>query len=510
MAENTFMTQLKETLLSSRDNLVRTENGALGYASTGKALLDLNFAVSSLRGKPASETIRMFEAAHRENPDLAVAWLFFARDIRGNGMGERRLFRICLEWLAVHYPDTVRAVIPFIPEYGRWDDMIIPLVNTPVEDCMMEQVCVQLMNDRKNCDAGKPISLLAKWLPSYNASSEKKRHVAARIVRYFDATPTQYKATLSKLRRHLGVVECRMSENRWGDINYNHVPSRANLNYNSAFLRHDEDRRREYLSALKKGEAKINSATLFPHEIVSKYRSAGRYDEALEAMWNALPDYTGGKGDVLVVADGSGSMLTSLPGSATSWALDVSNALAIYFATHLNGVFHNQYITFSSKPQIVELEEGATLHAHIKNAYSHDDYTNTDIGKTFMLILSTAVRNSMKQEDLPKSVLIISDMEFDRATTGVDEALFENIAAKFREHGYKLPRIVFWNVISRSGAIPLRHNDLGVCLVSGYSPAIANMVLSGELDPFNALVDAVTTERYKPIWSALALSKERK
>lgn len=516
MSENTFMNQLRETILSSSANLTRTENGAFGYASTGKALLDLNFAVSSLRGKPAEETIRMFEAAYNENRHLAIAWLFFARDIRGGGMGERRLFRICLEHLSRTDPQTVRAVLPLIPEYGRWDDMIIPLVGTPLEDDMMEQICVQLMNDRKNCDAGKPISLLAKWLPSYNASSEKKRHIAARIARHFGASPAQYKATLSKLRRHLGVVECRMSENRWSEINYSHVPSRANLNYNRAFLRHDEVRRRAYLGSLKKGEAKINASAVYPHEIVSRYRNAaGRYgsvwkmkhDETFEAMWDALPDYTGGRGDTLVVADGSGSMSCTLPGTKAMTALDVSNALAIYFATHMPGVFHNQYITFSSRPSIVHLTEGDTLHSHIREAWSHTECSNTDIERTFELILKTAVYNEMKQEDLPKNVLVISDMEFDRGTTGVSKSLFQSISNRFAACGYKLPRLVFWNVNSRSGAIPLRNNDLGVCLVSGYSPAIAKMVLSGELDPYKALVDAVTGVRYEPVWAALASGK---
>lgn len=521
----TFMQELRETLLMSEHNLVSTENGAKGYATTGKALLDLNFAVSSLRAKPASETERMFDAAYRENRSLAIAWLFFARDIRGNGLGERRLFRICLHHLAMIHPEDVKAVLPLIPEYGRWDDMIFPLMGTPLEDAMMEQVCVQLMNDKKNCDAGKSISLLAKWLPSYGASDAKKRHAAARIIQYFGATPAGYKATLSKLRRYLGVVECRMSTGRWGEIDYSAVPSRANMNYNNAFLRHDEQRRREFLASVKRGEAKINSSALYPHEIVARYEYAAKEqnlslhfeeyaekmkpDENCEAMWRALPDYVNGKGDTLVVCDTSGSMMALLAKTKNTWAMHVSVALAIYFATHMQGDFRNSYIQFSSKPYFVHLKEGASLLENLVEAYSHNDWTNTDLYAVMMLVLETATKNRMTQEHLPKSILIISDMEFDAVQGDADKALMDIVAEKFKSCGYKLPRVVFWNVCSRTMAIPVFRNELGVCLVSGYSPAIAQMVLGGDIDPYKALVEAVTQPRYERIWQAMRLGMER-
>lgn len=514
-----FMNQLKQELLRSEGNFTQTENGALGYKSTGKPLLDLNFAVSSLRGKPPQETITMFNRAYAENPQLAIAWLFFARDIRGNGMGERRLFRVCLHHLACGEPDVIRPLIRLIPEYGRWDDLIYPLMDTPLEDDMMEQVCAQLISDKRNLAQGKPISLLAKWLPSVGASDKRKRAAASRIIRYFHSSVSGYKHTLSTLRRYLGVTECKMSENRWSEIDYSAVPSRANLNYNKAFLRHDEARRRAFLESVKKGAAKINAGTLYPHEIVAKYREEkGFYslhipaseitkDDDLELMWNALPDYIGDRGDTLVVCDTSGSMMSPVGGSATVKAIDVSVALAVYFATHMHGGYRNKYIQFAARPYFVELSDDGWLVHHLKRAFSHSDYTNTNLEAVFDLILRTAYSMGLAQDDMPKNILIISDMEFDairndRLTKHPASAM-DLIRKRYEDVGYKLPRVAFWNVCGRSGAIPMLENDLGVCLVSGFSPAIADMVLGGDIDPYHALIKAVTTPRYEPVWKAL-------
>jgi hypothetical protein len=306
-----------------------------------------------------------------------------------------------------------------------------------------------------------------------------------------------------------------MSAKEWGLIDYEAVPSKANLVYNSAFLRNDEERRREYLSKLEKGETKINASVLYPHDIVHKY--GGNYyrmknkDAAIEALWKALPDTVHGCGNTIVVADGSGSMCCNVGGGSGVTALEVANALAIYFAEHSSGEFKDKYITFSENPRLVDFSKAKSLREKLQIAYSHCEVANTNIERVFDLILDTAVKNNMHQEDIPANVLIISDMEFDycaisgngRWGSRPNQKLFDVIAKKYAEYGYKLPRLVFWNVNSRTGTIPVKENDLGVALVSGFSVNIVNMVMSNKLDPFECLLDVLNTERYQPIENAI-------
>lgn len=502
-----FMNAMANTL-NNEFNYARTENGALGFRTTGKALLDLNFAVASLRKANENDIVNCFIKAFGEDKVLAMKWLFFARDAR-EGLGERRLFRVILSNLVNSNPEMVIPLINLISEYGRYDDMWCLLDNKESAKVVLELVDKQLTEDLKNMNAGKPISLLAKWLPSANCSSKQSKKYAKQIFKALGLTEREYRKALSKFRKYLNVVEVKMSNKEWSEINYEAVPSRANLIYNSAFLRNDEVRRREYLGKLEKGEAKINASVLFPHDIVHKYStgrwsSLGSKDAAIEAMWKALPDTVKGCGNTMVVADGSGSMTVPVDLHSHVTALEVANALAIYFAEHSSGEFKDKYITFSSNPRLVDFSKCNSLHDKLQVALNHNEVSNTNIEKVFDLILTTAVNNKMHQEDMPKNVLIISDMEFDYATTGRPNArLFETIVQRFEAAGYKIPRLVFWNVNSRTGTIPVKENDLGVALVSGFSVNVAKMVLSGKLDPYECLLETLNSERYAPIEAAL-------
>ena len=470
-----FMDNVRNTLGNEYNTSV-TENGAVGYRTTGRSLLDLNFAVASLRRATEQEIANRFYRAFFDDRLAAMKWLFYVRDVRG-GLGERRLFRACMVPLANSHPEYVAPVVYLIPEYGRWDDLWC-LLDTPVCDCVLGLAKGQLCDDISNMADKKPISLLAKWMPRCKASSKQIRQYAKILRESLHMTEREYQHTLADLSRYLVVVEQQMSSNEWDGIDYQRVPSRANLIYNKAFLRHDEDRRRDFLAKLEKGEAKINAGTLFPHDIVHRYRNS--YDATLEGLWNALPDTVDGCGNTLVVADGSGSMNWSNVPGGTVTALDVFYALAIYFAERSSGQFKDKYITFSSSPQLVDLSGAKNLHERLRITRSHQDCSNTNIEAVFRLILTTAVKNHMAQEEMPQNILIISDMEFDGATTGrVDRRLFDEIAAHFEAAGYKLPRLVFWNVNSRTGTIPVKQNDLSVALISGFSVNVVNMVMSG-------------------------------
>ena len=486
-----------------------TENGAVGYRTTGKKLLDLNFSVASLRGASEQEIINKFMDAYWEDPVVAIKWLFYTRDCR-EGLGERRLFRIVIKHLAQEKPEVIKAVFSFAPIYGRYDDLWC-LLDTELKQGVIFVVKAQLSEDITNMRSNKSISLLCKWLPSENASSKETKRYAGIIRKGLDMTSRNYRKMLSEMRKYIEVVECKMSAKQWNEIDYEDVPSRANLIYNNAFLRNDEERRRAYLGALEKGEAKINAGTLFPHDIIHKYTSAGwysrlgNYDAALEGMWKALPNTVKGNGNTLVVADGSGSMTCNVGGKTSVTALDVANALAIYFAERASGEFKDKYITFSHRPQLVDFSNAKSLHDKIGIALRHNEVADTNIEATFDLILQTAVNNHMSQEDMPKNVLIISDMEFNSAVgwNRPNATLFDTIAKKYATHGYKLPRLVFWNVNSRTGTIPVKENDLGVALVSGFSVNIVNMVMSNKLDPYECLLDVLNVERYQAIEDAI-------
>ena len=508
-----FMNSLKETL-NEDYNVSVTENGALGYRTTGKALLDLNFSISSLRNKTEKEIVDKFVDAFYEDKMLAVKWLFYARDAR-EGVGERRTFRAIMKYLASDHPDIAKAVLELIPEYGRWDDLWC-LLGTELRYDIIDLVKKQLNQDAKNMMENKPISLLAKWCPSCNASSFETKKLANDIRKELGFTPAQYRKTLSKLRKYLDVVEVKMSNKEWSEIDYAAVPSRANLIYNSAFLRNDEERRREYLSKLEKGETKINAGVLFPHDIVHKYSTGNGWysvgvksttDTTLEELWKALPDYVNGSGNTICVADGSGSMTSRIGGTNIS-ALEVANALAIYFAERSSGQFKDNYITFSHRPQLVDFSKAKTLREKIEIALKHNEVADTNVEAVFDLILQTAINKNMTQDELPQNILILSDMEFNSCvcTNGrsrLDSRLFKVIADKYAEHGYKLPRLVFWNIMSRTGTIPVKENDLGVALVSGFSPAIVKMVLSNATDPFECLVEQLNAKRYDAVEKAI-------
>lgn len=511
-----FVGLMQKTEQAINPNVSVTENGAVGLKTTGKALLDLNFKLSSMRNWDTDKIWTEFLKAYNDNPMLAVVWMLYARDARG-GCGERRTFRIIFEHFCKENPGLAIKLLPLLPEYGRWDDLIEVFcgdVPCKVRDESKEIIAKQLHEDAGNVYQKKPISLLAKWMSSPNTSSKETRRKAEQLRFALGLTPKQYRKVLSQLRTYLKVTEQTMSAGEWDQIDYEAVPSKAGMNYREAFLRHDADRYEEYLLNVRSGKAKMNADVLFPYEIVHAYMAddwdeeVKDFDETLELKWKNLPNTVTQDNGTLVVVDGSGSMSTRI-GSSSLTAHDVARSLGIYFAERLTGPFKNSFITFSANPKIVRFNGVESLNAKLKILVEEDECSNTNIERTFDLILKTAVDNHLKQDEIPANIMIITDGEFDAMTgdydydsgrySHADQKLFDGIAAKWNAAGYKLPRLVFWNVNSRTGTIPLGENELGVALVSGFSPMIADMVMSGELDPYKVLVDKLMSDRYEPV-----------
>lgn len=512
-----LMEAIKDTLTELSYNKSITENGALGYRTTGSALVDINYMTSSLRKMNDTDLINRFDNAYYENPLYAWKWLFFLRDIRG-GMGERDTFRRIIKHMADLRPDEMASLIPLIAEYGRYDDTWL-LLDTQLRPIVIKMINAQLQSDIDNFMENKPISLLAKWLPKRNASSPLSRHYAKIIIEGLKVDSKVYNKMLVKLRSKLGLVETYMCAQQWSAIDYNKVPSKANLLYRNAFLKHDQKRRTQFLEDLKNGKegVKINASTNFPHDIVHQYTndcwygfSLKNYDETLEQLWKNQKDTVNSTDKVMVIHDGSGSMYTRIDNNSSIMAETVATALAIYFSERCSGQFRNRFITFGNQPRFVDISNCNSLKEKIEYVLRNTDCSNTNIEKTFMLLLNTAIQNNMKQSDLPDTLLIVTDGEFDKMTSGrTDKTLFENLAERFLNYGYKLPRLVFWNICSSTGTIPVKNNDNGVALVSGYSVNIMNMVLSNELAPLQCLLKQLNTERYQAVEDNLKELEEK-
>lgn len=480
---------------------IQTKNGATGYATTGHALLDMIFKVASYRKASEQEILNDFVKAYAEDGTLAVKWAFYVGDVR-EGLGERRLFRTLIKYLLpIH-----QNLIEYVGEYNRFDSLM-ELFDTDAEKAMVEFVKRQLTLDMEACKDGKSVSLLAKWMPSVNTSSAETRKYAHKFITAMGTNEKQYRKMLSKLRSHIDVIERKLCADKWGTVDYETVPSKANLKYKNAFLKHDETRRREFLGKLEKGEVKINAGVAFPHDIVVKYMSTRSVDQTLEGMWKALPNFDTTI-PTIVVRDGSGSMCCNVGGTSTK-ALDVATALAIYFADRLEGCMKDKFITFSSHPDLIDMSNLTTLKQKLDLCHRLNDCTNTNIEATFDLLLRTASANHLTQSQIPQ-VLVISDMEFDMASgdytcgqssriSSRTKTLFDRIADKWRAAGYVMPKMVFWNVNSRTNVIPVKENELGVALVSGFSANIAKMVMSNETDPYKLLVKTLMSKRYEAI-----------
>lgn len=479
--------------LKNEANRTYTENGAPTYATSGSRCLDLFATIGALRSAEEQEILRRFVRAFTENPDLAMKTLFFARDVRG-GLGERRVFRLCLNWLAKNAPDSVRKNIPYVAEYGRWDDLLA-LLGTPCEKDALETIRRQLEADWNAMDMGDDVSLLAKWLPSVNASNSQTVQDAKRIARYLGLRDAQYRKMLVQLRQRIRILENNLREKDY-TFDYAKQPSKAMFKYRKAFRRNDGERYGEFLGKVSRGEAQLHTGTLTPYEIIKPFFQEyveNQVAKAIDATWKAQEDFTGDE-NALVVIDGSGSMYCRTDPMPATVAL----SLGIYFAERNTGAFRNHFITFSEKPQLVEIQ-GETIQEKVRYCRGFDEVANTNIQKVFELIFRTAVKNKVSQAEMPSTLYIISDMEFDSCTRGADLTNFEYAKKIFGEAGYQLPRVVFWNVRSCNAQQPVTMNEQGVALVSGCSPRIFRMLSSGNLSPMGYMLDILGAERYQKI-----------
>ncbi|MBL1225496.1 DUF2828 family protein [Enterococcus sp. BWR-S5] len=482
-------------------NITKTENGAYTLKSSLNALVDLFALGGSYRLKSEQEVLALFYEAFRQDKDLAMKTLFYLRDIRG-GQGERRFFRIVLLDLAVNEPATVRQLLPYIPEYGRWDD-VLALLSTPLKEEVLTVVTRQFQEDKKQFEAGQPISLLAKWLPSVSVKSKERKGQLMLLLKAWNMNQAVYRKMLSRLRQSLNLLETKLSECDYEAIDYQKLPSVAGMKYRQAFYRNDMERYMAFLEQLKTGSARINAAALYPADIVGKIlqsRDVAEHRELYNGMWANLPDYIGDRTEnSLAVVDVSGSM--------TGKPMEVAIALGIYLSERNHGEFKDYFMTFSEEPQLCALE-GKDFVEKVQNLSRASWGYNTNLEKVFTVILSAAKKARFSQEQMIDKLYIISDMEFDAAVCGRNrnysrETLFKKLKAMMSRAGYQMPEIVFWNVNARQQQLPVSAQEEGVKLVSGYSPSLfKDLIEDATISPEEFMLKVITSERYEPIKAA--------
>ena len=497
--------------LTDATNFTYTENGAITHKTTKSDLLDMFAMGAAMRNRSDSDVILMFRKAYAENPVYALKCLFYIRDVRG-GQGERRFFRVIMKDLASWDTEAARRNLRYVPEFGRWDDLYL-FVGTPLENDAFNFMKEQLALDVE-C---KTPSLLAKWLKSENTSSAESRRLANITRQHFGMNHKQYRKTLSVLRNRINIVERLMSENRWDEIEFDKIPSKAGMIYKNAFARHDLEREKSvkniqtYAEFARDTTKKVNAKTLYPYECVEKaaklmgstswgshYVKMDDTDRLMiNKFWDNLTDYFNGASlNALAVVDTSSSM----------WGTPVyvATSLGMYCAEKANGPFAGHYVSFSRNPRLIKVE-GVDFCDKVDRIIRTDLCENTDIEKTFDMLLNTAIRNRCSQEDLPQNIIIISDMEFDRArgysyyanNKQDAETLMEGIARKWADAGYKMPHLIFWNVDARQNNIPMLGNG-PISYVSGFSPSIFQTIMTGKTG-YELMMEKLNDERYAVI-----------
>jgi hypothetical protein len=479
-------------------NFTTTENNAIALKSTNSSLVDLFGQIGALRNRSDDEIIHAFSKAFAEDKLIATKILFYARDIRNGGIGERKVFRSIIKYMAKVYPNTMRKNIHNIPVFGRWDDLY-ELVFTPLETDMFEYMYSVYVSDIINRCNKKPITMLAKWLKSVNTSSKESRTLGKLTAKNFCMSESEYRKSISNLRKYLDVVEIKMSAKEWNDIKYSSVPSKAMSIYRKAYQKHDPEGFAKYMENVSKGTEKINASTLFPYDILIKmglsttFGTSGanfklrEYDVVLEEQWKALPNYVEGENNILIMADTSGSM--------EGRPIATSIGLAIYFAERNKGVFKDKFITFSESPSFVTLK-GNTLQEKIKCVPAI--VQNTNLEKAMQLILDVAVSNNLTNQDMPKALVVISDMQFDSCQSyNIKETWHETMKKKFKKAGFELPNIVYWNVESRLDTFQVTANEVGVQLASGQSPSVfKSITVNLGKTPYEAMLNVLNNPVY--------------
>ena len=463
-------------MVKTDENVTLTENGMVTNPTTLNKCVDLFFSIGAMRGKSKDKVISLFNEAYNENPLVASKLLFWSRDVR-SGAGERQIFRDILTHLTTTSPQTVRKNIGLIPEFGRWDDVLV-LVGTELEDDMF----ILIKDSLTNGDA-----LCAKWMP-------RKGDVANRLRKLFRFTPKEYRKMLVNLTN---VVESKMCAKDWESIDYSKLPSLASSRYQKSFVKNDTERYDEYKKALIDGTAKVNAGAVYPYDIIKSINQGGDTIVS-EKQWESLPNWMEDSNErILPVVDVSGSMCCPAGGNDNLSCMDVAISLGMYISERNEGNFKDAFVTFSNNPQLQYLTGG--LKERLNKLRRSDWGMSTDLEAVFNLILNQAKTYNIPQDKMPTKIMILSDMQFNQATRS-DLGSQSMIESMYEVAGYKKPDIIYWNLNASGDNFPVEFDKDGTALVSGFSPSILKPLLSGKnMTPESIMMETVNDERYSLI-----------
>lgn len=459
----------------------RTENNMKAFKDTSNAVVDLFYKIGASRGK---DIVPDFTAAMVENPELAIRVALWSRDVRG-GAGEREVFRQILEHLENTKPDLVEKILPKVPELGRWDDLLT--FKSDFRFKAYDYIKEAISNENGLC---------AKWMP-------RKGEIAVELRNALGMSPKQYRKTLVNLTK---VVETKMCAKDWNNINFSHVPSVASARYKKAFWRNAKDTYQQYVASLVKGDdpkVKVNAGAVFPYDVLKGvinlygFNSASFNKTQLDLVikqWEALPNFVG-DASILPLVDVSGSMTCIAGNKGSTTCIDVAVSLGLYLAEKNTGDFKDTFLTFSTDPKLLHLKGNIIDKA--SQMTKSDWAMSTDLHAAMDKILKTAVKGNVAPSDMPKMLLILSDMQFNQCIS-FDDSAHQMIARKFEAAGYEIPSIVFWNLNSKDN-VPVKYDTNGVALVSGFSPSIVKAVLSTDMDDFTPegiMMNTIMNNRY--------------
>lgn len=472
-------------LIQKQLNRVHTENGDVAYQTTGSACLDYFSLIGGMRYNLQDATTLMIRAYYEDNITF-LKLLIYTRDIY-HGLGERRLFRYLYQLLSLINSEHALKLIPIVKDYGRYDDLL-SIMDTSLEKEVAKYYTEQLLLDIESKSNGGSYSLLAKWLPSINTSNRETRYYALKLMKLMNMDKWTYRKILVELRENI-IIENHLREKK-PILDYNHVSKQAMFKNFNALLDQDYDGVMNHITQKKSKETN----NLYPYQIVHKIMQNPNVSQEerlmLESFWSNYPKHQMDS-KTLVVRDGSGSMYNQ-----NELPIAIATSLAILFAESIQGTFHNSFITFSRKPELITLHS-ESIYDKIMETNSYGDIANTDIGKVYELLLDVAKSHKIQEDEMIKRLIIISDMEFDQCISGINS--YEYYKAQFEDLGYTLPIIVFWNVAARHIHVPVTH-ELGnkVIFVSGMNQKIIEKIIKNEIvSPYEFMME--TLKKYEVI-----------
>lgn len=479
-----------------------------------------------LRAKRQATAIGKFETdAVYRGLHLAVARLFAAQlrkdfiALQGSDAAAKRNISLCAKWA---------------PSHERFHDRHTYIVSTIAELWYPMQDLQDLLEE----DA------------SLSGDPNNKRELYLRHVR------EQYRKSISALRKHLDVVERHLSAKTYSKIKYDRVPSIAMNTYVATFIERDPKGFGKYVDNVAEGKASIRGAILLPSTIMqqmARVRTGNKPNphseitkKVLDGQWKSLVQRIKDSGTLessIAICDVSGSMYGPKLSDGTV-PIDSSIGLSLLIAEVSKPPFEGTFITFSSKPEICEVDLSWTLYEKYTAMDRAKWGLTTNLVSVFEdLILPRAKGHVVKEEDMVKRVFIFSDMHFDESQdeSGSWSSSHERISAKYREAGYQMPDVVYWNLVGGSpdrgsaddgsnvgtpeaaaeGAShdgttgdavapkPVTADAPGTALVSGYSQGMLKVFLDG--GSFEEIVDEeIVTKAKDEDGEVVNVSKEKK